>query len=547
MTVNVRPLVDKIDSAAWLNAIRENMSPEYYSRIPEATQANLKDTINNLWSWNAGRNQVADAFVNQLAAVVFRDRSWTNPLGIFKMGMLPEGDAIEDVMVGLVQAQDYDSDRNELEEEIFGYKPIEVKSFFHKRNRKDRYKVSLDLVNLKTALLGNQLGSYAQQVMSAPLTSSQLDEFLMMTRLFKEFDDAGAYFDVNVPDVSDQGSDSADSRFLLRRLREYGDTLPFISRFYNPAGMPVSARKDELVLINTPQSNAAMDVEALAGAFNMSKADFGARNITIPVQYLGIPGVQSILTTDKFFVVADNLIETTSQFNPATLRTNYWQHVWQIISANPFAPLIMFNSERPSTVISETATPVTDIGAFTIKDKAGNTSTTTVTRGVLYDVNVSAVTTPTGGANDALILSVTGDVALSRFTYITNNGDLYIGPDEQANTLTITATAVDNAYTESVTRTVTGNLIYPWPNPEVLTDVDSDALEEVFPEAPDFTANVITIPTQRGVQYKDGATNLVNGAEITVVVGTPKTITAVARTGFELGSGATATWTFTAS
>lgn len=546
MTVNVRPLVDKIDSVDWLNALRQNASSEYYSRIPEATQANLKDTINSLWNWQNGRNQVQDAFVNQLAAVIFRTNSWTNPLAIYKMGMLEEGETIEEVMVGLVEAVDYDSDRDELEKEIFGFSPMEVKSFFHKRNRKDRYKVSLSLPGLKTALLGNQLGSYASQVMGAPLKSDQLDEFLLMSRLFKEFDDAGSYFIQNVPDVSDQLSDSADSRFLLRRLREYGDTLPFISRFYNPAGMPVSANKDELVLITTPESNAAMDVEALAGAFNMDKAAFTARNITLPNKYLAIPGVQAILTTDKFFVVADNLIETASQFNAARLSTNYWLHHWQTISASPFAPLVMFSSTRDTTVISETETPVTDISTFTFTDKLGNVAAGNLTRGVLYDVRVTATTTPTGGVNDALRLSITGKT--SQFTYITNNGDLYIGPDEEADTLTITATAVDNGYSESVSRGVTGNLVYPWPNPEVQTDTDNDTIEEVVPVKPSFEGNVITIPTERGVLYKNGATSLINGAEITVAVGTPVTITAVARDATkELASGATASWTFTAS
>lgn len=547
MVVNTRTLVDKIDSAAWLNAVREIQGPEYYQRIPEATQANLKDTINKLWNWTNGRNQVQDAFINQLAAVVFRQRSWTNPLAIYKMGMLEEGETIEEVMVGMVQAIDYDSDREEMEKEIFGFSPIEVQSRFHKRNRQDRYKVSLNLPSLKTALLGNQLGSFASQVMSAPLVSDQLDEFLLMTRLFKEFDDGGGYFIQNVPDVSDQISTSADSRFLLRRLREFGDTLPFISRLYNPAGMPVAATKDELVLITTPQSNAAMDVEALAAAFNMDKMDFGARNIVIPETYIGIDGVQAILTTDKFFVVADNLIETTNQFNAAKLSTNYWLHHWQTISASPFAPLVMFSSLRDSTVISEVTTPVTSIGAFTITDKTGTVAATNVTRGVLYDVKVQAVTTPAGGANDALILSLSGQT--SAFTYITSHGDLFIGPDEQANTLTINATAVDGGLVSSTTRGVTGNLIFPWPNPDVQTDTNADTIEEITPFVPDFNENTITIPTQVGVLYKNGTTALANGAQIVVAVGTPVTITATARdaTKAVLATGAPASWTFTAS
>lgn len=546
MPKNIRPLIDKINTEDWLNAVRNQSGSDYVNRIPEATQANVKDVIENLWNYTAGRNQFVDALVNQLGLVIFRNTTWTNPLAEFKIGMLEQGETIEEVMNGLLKATDYDFDRDELEKELFGNKPFETQTNFHKINRRDKYSFTVNMPGLRMALLNGQLGSFMTNVMSMPQTSDQYDEYLLMINLFKEFDNAGGTFNVNVPDVSDQASDSADSRFLLRRLREYSNTLPFISRLYNPAGMPVAARPDELMLITTATADAAMDVEALAAAFNITKAEFGSRKIVVPAKDFGIPGVQAILTTKNFFVVADNLIETTSLFNPSKLTTNYWMHHWQVMSASRFAPYVMFNSERPSTTISEIETPVTGMDTITIKDKTGAVQATNVIRGTLYDVSVNAVTTPAGGPNDAVNLSLSAHT--SQFTYITNNGDLFIGPDEQAQTIDVISTSTDNdAIVATVTRTVVGDLIFPWPNPEVIPDTDQDGLEEVTPGKPgwDNTTNVITIPNQRGVQYKDGATNLNNGATITVVNGTPKTITAAARTGFELASGAVTSWTFT--
>jgi hypothetical protein len=538
MVKNIRPLKAKIDSAAWLNAVRNQQGSDYQNRVPEATQANLRDTVENLWNWLPGRNQVQDALVDQLAMVLYRNTLWSNPLAVFKMGTLEEGETIEEVMVGLIDAVDYDFDRDDLEKEIFGDAPIEVQSRFHKRNRKDRYKFTLNIPGLRTALLGNQLGSFVAGVMAAPQTSDQWDEYLLMTRLFKEFDDAGAYHIVNVPDVSEQASDAADSRFLLRRLREYRNTLPFISRVYNPAGMPIAATPDELVLFTTAKADAAMDVEALAAAFNIEKAQANAQKIVLPVEHMGIEGVQAILTTNKFFVVADNLITTTSQFNPAKLTTNYWLHHWQTVSASPFAPLIMFNSERPSTTISEVVQPTVDIGAFTFTDANGTVEATALKRGTLYNITVEGVTSPAGGVS-ALDLDLTGQT--SQFTYITNNGGIYVGPDEDTETLTIRATA-ENGYTETTTRGVKGDLILPWPNGIVIPDTDLDQLEEVTPIAPEFENNVITIPTVVGVQYKDGATLLNNGATITIVAN--KTITAEARPGKELKAGAPTSFPF---
>jgi hypothetical protein len=543
MVKNIRPLVEKIDSAAWLNAVRNVAGDEYTTRIPEATQANLRSTIDNIWNWIPGRNKVEEAFVDQLAMVMFRNTLWTNPLREFKIGTLEEGETIEEIQLGLLTAVDYDSDRDELEKEIFGQHDIEVRSAFHKRNRQDRYVFTINVPGLRTALLGGQLGSFVTSAMQVPQTSDQYDEYKLMTRILREFDRNGAYFNINVPDVGDKTSGAEESKFLLRRLREMKNTLPFISRIYNPAGMPIATTPDELVLITTAKSEAAMDVEALAAAFNMDKASMEARRIVLPSEDIGIDGAQAILTSNKFFVVADNLIQTTSQFNPAKMTTNHWLHHWQTISASPFAPLILFNSLREDTIVINDQRVITDIGGFTFTDRAGTVEATALERGVLYDIRVEGVTSPVGGVA-ALQLTLTGQT--SPFTRISNNGSIYVGPDEAAEVLTITATAVEGGYTESTTRAVKGDQIV-WDGPGVIVqeDSDSDALEEVVPVEPDFTDNVITIPTVNGVQYKDGATNLNNGAVITVVNGTPKTITAVARAGKELATGATASWVFT--
>lgn len=543
MVKNIRKLVDTASNVDWLNAIRNSLGSDYQQRIPEATQANVAETIGQLWDYQAGRNQVVDALVNRIGLVKFMNTSWTNPLAIFKMGTLSQGETIEEVMNGLIKAIDYDFDRDELEKELFGEHPFETQTSFHKVNRRDRYAFTVNMPGLRLALLNNELGSFLGNVMSMPQISDQNDEFLLMMNLFKLVDKADGFFIQNVPDVGDPASGPEESREFLRRVREFNNTLPFISRLYNPAGMPVAAKPEDMVLFQTATAAAAVDVEALAAAFQIDKAEVANRTITVPERFFGIEGFQAALTTKDFFVVADNLIETTSQFNAAKLTTNYWLHHWQVISASRFAPLVMFNSVRPSTVISESAPPVTDIGTFTITDQAGNVAATNILRGVLYDVRVEGVTTPADGPAP-LELTLVG--ATSDFSYVNNNGDLYIGPDEPVESVTIIATSIENGYSESTSRGIAGDQIIPWPNPEVIPDADEDALEEVTPIQPPVDGTNIVIPNQVGVQYaRTGTGNVANGVIIAVAEGTPVTITASARAGKELATGADASWTYT--
>lgn len=489
MVTDLRPLATGLSNADWLNAIRNVSGSEYQMRVPEATQANIQDVVQKLWQYPAGRNAFVDALINKIGLTVFANTSWSNPLAVYKRGFLNFGETIEEIMVGLLKATNYDPERDELEKEIFGRSRPEVQVNYHHVDRQDRYKLTIDEPQLNMAFFRQGgLNTFVTNLMNSIQTSDQNDEYLIMANLFKEFDEAAGdqgIHTVHVDDVGNEGSDGPASRFMLRQLRKYSNVLPFISRLYNPAGMPVAARPEELVLFVTADADAAMDVEALAAAFNITKAEFGSRKIVLPTDDFGIPGVQAILTTDKFFVCADKRIETTSIQNPAGLFNNYWLHHWGVYSASRFAPFVMFNSERPSTVINRTATPVTGIGTITVIDELGATQATNVKRNAFYNVTAQAVTNPAGGSNDAVRYAITGNT--SSFTKISNEGVLYIAPDESATSISIQIISVDDDTVKATaSRNIVGTYIRPWPDPVVTTDVDSDNVEEPILTADTF-------------------------------------------------------------
>lgn len=546
MASDERPLVDTMSNVDWLNAVRNDAGYDYQSRIPEATQANVQDVVQTLWTYKAQMNQFIDVLVNRIGLVLFAEWSFTNPLAPLKRGMLNWGETIEEIMVGLIEADTYDSDRDELEKELFGAKTPEVQANYHTVNRRDKYKLTIKEPLLRNAFLTeNGLTTFMAQLLGAAQKSDQFDEYLLMANLFKEMDQAaGGFYNVSIDDIGDSASGPAESKYALRRMREFGHTLQFPSRMYNSAGIHQAINPDELVLFTTPEANAAMDVEALAAAFNIDKAEVNSRKFILPAEHYGIPGFQAAITTKEFFVVADQRIDTTSLYNPSSLFTNYWLHHWQVVSASRFAPIVMFNSERESTTITKTEYTVTGISPFVVTDDAGAVQATNVERGELYSVAVNATTTPEGGPVNAVRYSLEGKTSV--FTRITNNGVLYIAPDEGATTLTIKATAVDSdgvpQTSGTTTRTVVGDRIIPWPNPEVLTDEDGDGLHEATPTVLEKVDGKVTIPNVTGVQYRKEGANVNNGTVHDIAVETD--FDAVARTGFELTDG-TWTWTFT--
>src|SRR5699024_12701557 len=95
--------------------------------------------------------------------------------------------------------------------------------------------------------------------------------------------------------------------------------------------------------------NATIDVDALAGAFNVERSTLAGRQVTIPQEQFGLDGAQAILTTKDFFVVADQILENTSAENPVGLTTNYFLHHWPVISQSRFAPAVLFHTGADDT------------------------------------------------------------------------------------------------------------------------------------------------------------------------------------------------------
>jgi len=460
-----------------LDAIRDDASPDYISRIPSATQAGIQATLQALQTYRPQQNEFIDALVNKIGLSIVRSQSWTNPLAEFKMGMLQAGDTIEEIMVGLVKAKTYDPNRDALEQELFGSEPIEVQSNFHRVNRRNKYKITINQPLLMQAFNRPQgLQTLAGQIMAAPGKSDQWDEFLAMCRLFVEYERNGGYHKVKIRDISnpDSATLAEDTKAVLTKIRATAETLKFISTAYNAARMPISAQPDELVLFVTPEFAATLDVEALAGAFNVEKMALSGRIITIPKEQIGIDNVHAILTTKDFFVVADQLFETASQWNPASLQNNYWLHRWQVISASRFVPAIAFTVDQGDEIIKLNP-PVTALEAITVTATDG-TTVTSVARGERYQLNTDTVTT---GNADGIRWTLTGNT--SPRTYLSQTGVLTVGGDEWG-TLTARATSTwtdpanvqkDGPY-QTVTLAVTGTpTLDAWPavdNPDTTAD-----------------------------------------------------------------------------
>ena len=461
------------DNVAILDAIWNEAGADYQRRVPQATQAGLESTVGALTDYRPNWNEFVGAFINRIGTIIGRSQSWTNPLAEFKRGLVGVGDTIQEYGIGLLNAHNYDPRHEYMEKALFGEEKPRVESNFHVLNRQEFYKLTVKEHVLRRALITDgELSSFIGDLMRAPITSDNWDEFLITCKLFSIYEANGGFYKVQVPDVAAPASTPDDARKALRIIRGVTETMKFLSTKYNAANLPTFANADELILLTTPEFKAAIDVEALATLFNLERAQINARIVTIPADRFGIDGCQAILTVKDFFVIADHLIENTSQFNPAGLGTNYFWHHWSTISASRFVPAIMFTTKPGSDAVEIEPAKIVTIDDIVATNTDG-VAVADVERGFTYQMSAAMTTDPATVVPPqtiGVVWSVKGANSLG--TTITDNGVLVVGGNESAESIKITATdsSVDPADPQSVrkfkteTFIVKGDPVPEWPN-----------------------------------------------------------------------------------
>ena len=241
---------------------------------------------------------------------------------------------------------------------------------------------------------------------------------------------------------------------------------------YNAMSWVTPWRDSEAILFATPQVIAALNVEALAAAFNIDRANVPYRIIPIPEDLFGIGGnggkVQAVLTTEDFFFCWDEMLETTnSPVNPIDGTRNIFYKHRGSITPNPFANAILFwTGEGSAESVTLPDTLTTSKPEFVLRvRKYGQTAATPqhVSRGDLVQVEATVASANKAAASFQPVgVKYAIEGATSQYTGIDNDGILRCGLDETAESLKVTAQAtyIDPA-TPEIDQTLSAALDVP--------------------------------------------------------------------------------------
>ena len=339
-----------------LNVIRQNASLEYQNTVPAVETAHDIPKVGEaLVGSPAMANIFINALVNRIALVRVRSATFNNPYSNLKKGYLAYGETIEEIFVEIARVFEYSAEKAESRE-YKRYLP-DVHAAFHVINWRVIYPVTIEDNALAQAFLSEEgVQNMIARIVDSVYTAAEYDEFLLFKYLLIKSVAAGKMHPVSVN--TSNGMDPAAVAF-----RGWSNAALFMRSDLNAAGVPNNTPRDRQIIFMDSMFNASFDVEVLARAFNMEKADFMGR---LHLDDLALMAdVKAILVDEDFFQVYDNLEKFTEKYAASGLYWNYFLHTWKTVSVSPYANAIVFidsgaTTKAPTALVYEVAAISTD-------------------------------------------------------------------------------------------------------------------------------------------------------------------------------------------
>lgn len=357
-----------------LNVIRQNASYDYQQNVPEVATVNDIPKVGEIiYGTPAFANQFINALVNRIAIVRVQSATFNNPYSILKKGYIEYGETVEDIFVSIAKAVDFNVEKTAKRE--FQRTIPDVRSAFHAMNWRVMYPVTIQDEDLRQAFLSAEgVQNLIAKIVDAVYTAAEYDEFLLFKYLLIKAISHGKMYPTSI----EKGAGLSEAAVQFRGT---SNLLPFMSSEYNEAGVKTNTPKARQVIFMDAMFNAQFDVNVLASAFNMDKADFmgrlflidnwtdfdnerfdviransdGIEEVTADELAL-LANVKAVILDDNWFQVYDNNNKFTEKYVASGLYWNYFYHTWKTVSNSPFANAVVFVTSAADVALPASVT-----------------------------------------------------------------------------------------------------------------------------------------------------------------------------------------------
>ena len=274
-----------------------------------------------------------DDMIGKIAFQIIREVEAKNPLAVFDKMPVDNGDTIEQALVKLVDANAYDpTGAGALTRDT----AVKVAVRYFNNWQRHNYKTTVDYSEIRKVLTtGKGAEEVADKIVSALAKSRIHDKFGSLKGLLQWGRAVGSY-DVStaviqssttIPALSGGG---IDAKAIIKAIKNTIKGFTFVSTDYNVPALKQASSLDDIYVVMSYKMKTALDVDELAGVFNLEKDRIDAKIIEIDDDdnYIYVVDEKAILDYTRLY-------EMVNQLNADGLFWNYFLHVSDLFAISP--------------------------------------------------------------------------------------------------------------------------------------------------------------------------------------------------------------------
>ena len=343
-----------LDNVTFASMVSDLASQEYKDRVPVATQENIGNIEEIISTYPTVKNEFISVLTNQVAKQLFFSKAYENPYKLFNRGMLPFGKSIESIFVDIIKGKQrtHETNTTNLATDLLAREVPNVKVEYYSENFRHQYKTTITDEELKGAFRAeNGLSSMTGRILQAPLTSIEYDMQEMVLHALPEL--KGGKATINKTAYTAM-TEEEKAKILVKTIKSQVIKMGFLNNEHNGQGVMTFSKPQDLVVFLDPDMMANIDVELLAQAFNISKAEVPLHVLPVPkftkrtvissenhdettVTYAEDTDCLAIICDKDAIQIYETLNSSESFRNPQGIYTNIFFNRWGIMSACNFA------------------------------------------------------------------------------------------------------------------------------------------------------------------------------------------------------------------
>lgn len=347
------------------NNIRSQSTDEYKNLVPFMNYGDSISSIANpIMNYEPVKSQFLTGVTNMIGLTIFKEwEEFRNPLAVLKQRNLDLGVDVREIATDILDENEYTLTDEGLANVLKLDAPV-AKECTHRLNRQVYFKISISDAELELAFNSwSDFDNFFVRKAEMLYMSNEIKEFKWAKELLRQTVQKGYVPVIEVKPVVDEKT----GKDFVVAVKDCVADFKFPSTEYNMLKAMTGGQQtintwvepQNTVLVAPMKTFNRIDVNVLASAFNMDKADFMAGN-RLQVDDLGYVRIntgtkeapvykyyklQGMVFDKHFTQIYDKKITMKNNYIASALVDQRYLHVWQTYSTSPFADVVAFVTE----------------------------------------------------------------------------------------------------------------------------------------------------------------------------------------------------------